>query len=164
MRRGLRFTITGRLTRNPCVTDPSPPPPLPPSLAAAPLYASHLAASHPATGSFIMADEAREDGILTDRTFVICVWALLLCTLASPLLMRCALQRKVRGEQVANGGAPAPPDAGRHTDTEAPLCVYAVTADGVSERRSVNTSFSDDARSDASRSTPPRPLVTSSTV
>lgn len=46
-----------------------------------------------------MAEEARRDGILGDRFFIVSVWALLLCTLASPLLMRYALHRKLRSER-----------------------------------------------------------------
>lgn len=40
-----------------------------------------------------MSQEALEDGLVDEETFIISVWALLICTLLSPILMRYSLSR-----------------------------------------------------------------------
>eukprot|EP00056_Hartaetosiga_gracilis_P013504 m.224615 g.224615 ORF g.224615 m.224615 type:complete len:352 (+) comp13854_c0_seq1:430-1485(+) len=54
---------------------------------------------------FLMAQESLENELVDKETFIASVWALLVCTLISPLLMRWALRRKRRkGEEEEGGG------------------------------------------------------------
>lgn len=53
---------------------------------------------------FVIAKEALDDDILSDRGFIMSVWALLVATFLSPILMKYFLtrQRRADSEQVAN--------------------------------------------------------------
>ena len=46
---------------------------------------------------FVMAQEARDEGLMGERPYAACVWALLAATLASPVFMRRALDATKRG-------------------------------------------------------------------
>jgi len=48
---------------------------------------------------FVMAQSARENGLVAERPYVACVWALLAATLASPMCMRGALLRWKRRDE-----------------------------------------------------------------
>lgn len=57
---------------------------------------------------FVMAQEARDEGLFSDRPFVASVWALLLATLLSPFATRWALMRRAKPRP------PAESSEGRH--------------------------------------------------
>lgn len=61
---------------------------------------------------FVIAEQALGEGILTIRSFIACIWALLLATVLAPFLLRATLQYKLRREtnnstddiQLSDGG------------------------------------------------------------
>jgi len=42
---------------------------------------------------FVMAQSARESGLISEKPYVACIWALLVATVASPMVLKKALVR-----------------------------------------------------------------------